>query len=295
MDRIENDVFLREMRAAARDPLRWAFLAGARLLGVRRASLLLREGEEPVLTVYAALGIEATVVPTIRVQVGQGIDGLAAERNMTLVGTTGNTRYICVPISTPRGVAGVIDFTNRLEDPEFGDDEIALARSVADHVAYLLRFTEEAALDLAPGLPDRRALREMIERELERSRRTGRPFILILLGVPQISVTRNRAGDDQATDLLQQVAEILPTSIRRYDFVSYFGNDTFALLISDAEGMADRIVTRAVDRVGKIVKNIDGIGAIAVGLAHCPADGVRADELIGRALERLQEQISQTV
>jgi hypothetical protein len=68
---------------AAMSPVRSAFSTGVRLLQAGRASLLLRHGNEPVLFVAAAVGLDSSLVPDIRVQIGRGIAGLVVEKGIS--------------------------------------------------------------------------------------------------------------------------------------------------------------------------------------------------------------------
>src|SRR5579875_2971406 len=98
-----TDQYLHDIRDVS-DPITWAFITGAHLLGAGRASLLLRSPDEPVLSAVATLGVELTTAPTIRVPIGEGIAGLVAERGVRFVGSRNGVVFMSLPIITDRGV-----------------------------------------------------------------------------------------------------------------------------------------------------------------------------------------------
>ena len=74
-----------------------------------------------------------------------------------------------------------------------------------------LRLTEASRVDALTGLLNRRAFEEMLDFELDRSRRTGRPVSLIIgeiEGLGRLNAERGHAAGDSA---LLQVANDLPS------------------------------------------------------------------------------------
>ena len=282
---------LSDLRDAAPDPIRWAFLAAVHLLHVGRASLLVFREDERDMTVAASVGIDPAVVPTIRVPLGAGIAGLVAERDMAVIGEAQGTTYLSVPIHTPRGVVGVLNMTNRLDGRNLNDADLDSVRTIADHLGYLLQQATESGLDPSTGLPDRWAFDEIVHRELARSARTAEAFGIVVVRLKGVEQSVRRVGQQQTSAIIRDVGEHLRPIIRRYDVIGWRG-DGFALLFPGANHaplLAERVRAAATGAVRPLES---GMG-VDVGWVHGPAEGKTAEALFIRAAHRAQE--AQTV
>src|SRR5579884_546797 len=272
------------LRDDATDPVRWAFFAGVHLLGAQRASLLLSDGAE--LTVAAAIGLDPDVSPTVRIPIGQGIAGIAAERNVTLFGAAEDARFICVPIEGPHGVLGVVNLTQR-NGADFDDLDVTRARELARHLAYLLSQQETGARDAATGLPGQLGFHEALDRELARSNRTGSPFVLLVLDMPGLAALRAEGREDVHEATMHRLADLLRRVTRPYDVVSRYDEERFALLFPHVDGDGRLVARRVTERTEEFLKTVEVGTPMRVGLVHCPTDGVNTHQL----LERIHEQL----
>jgi GGDEF domain-containing protein len=186
-----------------------------------------------------------------------------------------------LPIVTSRGVAGVINFTDRKGGEQFQERDIACAKLVASHIAYLL----DAVTSSPIGLEGRRGFLDTLERELSRSRRKRDPLVLAFLSLDLGSLVHPR----DAASLTHDVAQALRANVRRYDSVAVHAEGVFVLLFPELEEVADHLTDRLVQTVREVMSRIDLKVPVRVGLARCPLDGVSADELIAAAEQRLSE------
>ncbi|MBV9279345.1 MAG: GGDEF domain-containing protein [Chloroflexi bacterium] len=271
------------------DPVRSAFITGVQLLRAGRASLLLRDQNEPVLVVYHSVGLDPAVVPSVRIPLGQGIDGVVGERGLTLYGFSGDTAFLCLPIVTDRGVEGVLNLTDRAGDAPYGPEHIAAATSVAQHIARLLEYGRDAARDPVSGLLNRRTFEDMLERELARSKRTGNPFAVVFIDLDNLKEVNDRFGHAKGDEVIRSVGDALGRVLRPYDFAGRYGGDEFALLLGAPSEGDSGIAWRIADAVGQIGAQMQVGISISIGVAHCPTDGTHAQELLAKADARMYE------
>ena len=101
-----------------------------------------------------------------------------------------------------------------------------------------LRGREEAAkrqarVDTLTGLGNRRALEEMLESEVARAARTGRPLCLVTADIDDFKRFNDEHGHLEGDRVLREVAEALRRAVRRPDACFRWGGDEFAILLPE--------------------------------------------------------------
>lgn len=139
-----------------------------------------------------------------------------------------------------------------------------LAESAAPGIANARRFAEaelRALTDQLTGVRNRRGYDEELERELARSRRTGRPLSLLLVDLDdfkQVNARFDFPGGDLA---LQEFADLLERAARATDTVCRRGGEEFAILLPETsreEGLLfyarlrDEVERAAFSNVGRL-------------------------------------------
>lgn len=276
-----------ELSQASSDSVRWAFLAGTQLLRANRASLLLRDGDEKVMRVIASIGLDSDVVPSIRVPFGEGIAGLAAERNLVLCGEANGSRYITVPIVRAGMVVGVLNVTGREGPNDFDDEDVALARSVADHLAHLLALSL-SQLDYETGLLTASSFLQAVNREIERGRRTNTSFTLTLIKLNVESEALRFLRSSKGADLMRRAGEALQAACRGYDVVSRYAETTFGVLFPGTDELREEGLE---ERVNQALKPLNLPGSplsVILGQVHYPDDGATSRELLAQAVRQCE-------
>ena len=152
------------------------------------------------------------------------------------------------------------------------------------------QYQEETGTSLHDGLTglfNHGFFQLMLEREIKRSERQGRPVTLALIDIGGFSRFNLKHGYPAGDRLLKELAVLLSENIRTIDFAARFSGDLFALLLIDAPADQAR---RAVERIQAAVRErftepLD----LFIGLAGFPKNALTRAELLRQALEAVQQ------
>jgi diguanylate cyclase (GGDEF)-like protein/putative nucleotidyltransferase with HDIG domain len=99
----------------------------------------------------------------------------------------------------------------------------------------LARLTDAARTDPLTGLPNRVALLETLEREIERAEPEQRPVSLLILDLDRFKRVNERHGLPQGDQALRRVAALLESECRRIDFFARSGGEEFAVVLPETD------------------------------------------------------------
>lgn len=145
-------------------------------------------------------------------------------------------------------------------------------------------LTDLATTDPLTGLHNRRYVLGELDKALQRSRRTGHPFSVVLFdldGFKQVNDTRGHAAGD---DVLKRAAAALQSICREGDVLGRYGGDEFLLVAFGDPPDEESLPARA----DVAVHRQAGLGASA-GISRFPVDGGSAESLIDAADARMAE------
>ena len=159
----------------------------------------------------------------------------------------------------------------------------------------LLRQREESAYkDELTGLFNRRSFNQEIPKEMERFRRFGHPFTLLMLDLDHFKDFNDTHGHSAGDQALRDIAQILSETARLLDSVVRYGGEEFAVTLpqttrEEAVGAAERI-RLAVQR-HRIVFAGQELPAltVSIGLACFPTDALDMASLVQRADQALYQ------
>ncbi|HEY8001961.1 MAG TPA: GGDEF domain-containing protein [Solirubrobacterales bacterium] len=155
----------------------------------------------------------------------------------------------------------------------------ARRRLEAEREELLIETIELARTDPLTGLPNRRAWRDELDRELARASRGG-SMCVAMLDLDHFKDFNDEHGHVAGDALLQELARLWETTIRPSDTLARYGGEEFALLLPDC----------LIDGAAEVVERLRTM--IPEG-QHCSAglacwDGEETPlALIGRADDRL--------
>lgn len=167
---------------------------------------------------------------------------------------------------------------------------IAFGALLAMTVVRMDRIRSAAGRDSLTGLANRDTMTDAVEREVQRARRYGTPFALLIFDVDRFKDINDTHGHDTGDAILREVAHVAGDVVRGSDTLGRWGGDEFVILApaTDAGGcraLAER-VRAAVDR-HRFARGVTV--TLSLGMAQFSAeDDVntlfrRADEAMYRA------------
>jgi diguanylate cyclase (GGDEF)-like protein len=146
------------------------------------------------------------------------------------------------------------------------------------------RLSDATRTDPLTGLLNRRAFEQLLDSELERTRRTGRPLSVVVGDLDGLADVNARHGHPAGDGVLQLVARDMRKWKRRIDSAGRIGGEEFALLLPETDERGAFIVA---ERLRRAAHRTFGDGPIPVtvsfGVASYPEHGDRLDLLMSSA------------
>ncbi len=147
------------------------------------------------------------------------------------------------------------------------------------------RQTRAPFLDALTGLFNYGFFSVYLDREIQRSRRTGEKFTLCLLDIDEFSAFNRKHGELKGDSILRNVGSILARNARISDISARLSGDLFAIIMTDTDAVQAEIAT---ERITKEIEDImNGDLTLSAGLATCPVHGTDRDSLVRKATEAL--------
>jgi diguanylate cyclase (GGDEF)-like protein len=167
---------------------------------------------------------------------------------------------------------------------------IMLGAALIDQARLFDQVRTMAVSDPLTGLANYRRLIAVIESELDRSRRTQRPFSIVLLDMDGLKAINDRYGHLVGSRALVRLGKILKNHSRAIDTPARYGGDEFALVLPEAQKeIAARVSSRIRERLAQETEE-PGL-SVSAGIAAYPEDGDSAEKLLAsadRALYRMK-------
>ena len=156
------------------------------------------------------------------------------------------------------------------------------AQSLEDKVAERTRQLEEQAKrDSLTGIFNRRAMQEMLRREIAVSRRHRRVLSFVYLDIDDFKVINDTLGHAAGDEVLRHLAGTLAGTAREVDIACRYGGDEFCLVLPECGSDDARLICEKVI-AGFNRKYPDY--TLSMGIASIgPEAFVGIDELIGTA------------
>jgi diguanylate cyclase (GGDEF)-like protein len=160
---------------------------------------------------------------------------------------------------------------------------------VASYIAREQRRSREAAIRLSTidsltGLFNRAFFFAAVDREIQRSTRSGRRFGLLMMDLDGLKAINDRYGHFQGDQVLKSVASVIRNGVRRIDTAARYGGDEFVILLPETEPTGAYVLAEKI-RQGVADLDIAGPGedvhtSLSIGAVAYPDDGLTADDLL---------------
>jgi diguanylate cyclase (GGDEF)-like protein len=149
----------------------------------------------------------------------------------------------------------------------------------------LLEETQRMAnTDSLTGIPNRRALTELLDRELHTSERYDTPFAFVILDLDDLKKINDSGGHGLGDLALKRFAQVLKKNARKGDIIARYAGDEFILIMAQSDQEQSH---RGVERImGALRRN--GL-ATSIGISMFPSDGIDGQTLFFAADEALYQ------
>ena len=159
---------------------------------------------------------------------------------------------------------------------------LVLGGALLDNARLFDQVRKLAVTDALTGLSNYRTLINVMDSEIQRSRRTGRSFAVLLLDLDGLKGINDRHGHLVGSRAICRLANVLRVHSRTMDTAARYGGDEFAVVLPEASSEAATAVSRRIcERLAKDgeVPNV----TVSVGAAVFPQDGETIDALFNAA------------
>jgi diguanylate cyclase (GGDEF)-like protein len=139
-----------------------------------------------------------------------------------------------------------------------------------------------AVTDLLTGLANYRRLVDVLDLEIKRFGRTGRPFSILLLDMDGLKAINDLHGHLVGSRALRRLGDVLRVYCRDIDTAARYGGDEFVLVISEAgRQQAEQVALRIRQHVAEDTEQPPI--SVSTGAAVYPTDGETRDALLEAA------------
>jgi diguanylate cyclase (GGDEF)-like protein len=205
-------------------------------------------------------------------------------------GTSSADRIFCAALWMNVGCHVLATQSERLLDAPFtvaqllkvGSYALVLGATLLDNARLFDQVRQLAVTDPLTGLSNYRTLINVMETEIQRSRRTGRPFSILLLDLDGLKAINDHHGHLMGSRAICRLANVLRIHSRAMDTAARYGGDEFAVVLPEAgEEAATSVSRRICERLAT-----DGEFpqvTVSVGAAVFPQNGETIDALFNEA------------
>jgi diguanylate cyclase (GGDEF)-like protein len=266
--------------------------------------LLDGEGELVVKSAYpAGRGTEGR-----RFRIGEGACGQAARTQRAVYlpdiaseeeifvsrddGALEQGSLLAVPMVHRETLLGVLNF-QRPQRASFAPEEIEVLTTIADQGAMAIKnallHEQTVALSITDpltGLYNRRHLSSRLAMEIDRANRFGTDISVLMIDIDLFKRLNDAAGHRVGDIVLQQLAGLLRSVLRRVDTLARYGGEEFVVVLPQvhkAEGLQVAEKLRRTVEEADFGLPLEGELAqvtISVGIANLPLDGANAERLL---------------
>ncbi|PWT83072.1 MAG: hypothetical protein C5B44_01155 [Acidobacteria bacterium] len=199
-----------------------------------------------------------------------------------------------LPLFKDDVVIGVISLYSS-EIDQYSDDHIRLLETVtllaSDALWNAIQHAQaesNALTDQLTGLPNARYLSLRFDEEVARARRTDRLFQVLMLDLDDFKRVNDTFGHRVGDKMLREVAAIIHSQLREYDFLARCGGDEFIALVQEIAGVqVKELCLRIETAVSKfklpIGRNRFAQVGISIGTSTFDTDGETLDQLMAKA------------
>lgn len=146
------------------------------------------------------------------------------------------------------------------------------------------RVLELSQTDPLTGLFNRGELFPTLEQEVQRTRRSGRGFCVLMIDLDGLKAINDSMGHLRGDEVLRAVGRVITGSIRAVDSAYRYGGDEFLILLPETEFIGAYVVAEkireGVEQIGESLAIDAAATSVSIGLVSHPEDGSSPEELM---------------
>jgi diguanylate cyclase (GGDEF)-like protein len=177
---------------------------------------------------------------------------------------------------------------------QFTSYAVLLTGALLDNVELFEHVRRLAASDPLTGLANYRRFVDALGTEIERSKRTKRPFSLLLFDLDGLKRVNDEYGHAVGSRAICRVANALRLNSRAIDTTARYGGDEFAVILPETGKEAAREVARRISETIAKEEELPRLSASA-GVAEYPQEGETVLALLASADRALYEAKGRTI
>ena len=205
-----------------------------------------------------------------------------------------------LPLKIGDRVVGVMTVAHP-EPGIFSDSNLRVLRLLGDQAAIAIEnarlhrlVAHQARTDVLTDLPNRRALDEKLEDEIQRASRYHRLLAVLMIDLDNFKDVNDSLGHLMGDRVLKRVAQCLKRAVREIDFVARYGGDEFVLLLPETDfSTAQELARRLGEVMSACPRDLLQEAPIEIGLsfgvAVFPSQGVTGPALLATADQALYQ------
>jgi len=202
-------------------------------------------------------------------------------------------------ISAPIGKIGVFQVVSTQENA-FSEQDVHLLELLLGYTSQAIKRTrlqkllrDQAMRDPLTNVYNRRHFNQVIEQEIERSKRYSHPISFLMIDVNRFKEINDLFGHQVGDKVLQEVAKLLQGQVRESDTVIRYGGDEFLILLPETNGATEALVQRLHNAVAKWNKEsplIEFPITLAIGKSSWrPESAETIETILNKADRRMYE------
>ncbi len=162
-----------------------------------------------------------------------------------------------------------------------------ILRDITEQKRYEEKIRYQAFYDSLTGLPNRLLLKERINVEIARAKRTKEKLGVMYLDLDRFKLINDTLGHDVGDKLLKEIANRMKSCVREQDTVARLGGDEFVILLPSIgrEEFVGKIAKKILDSIRQpvIIDTNELYLTISIGVTIFPDDGQNDETLLTNA------------